>query len=663
MWSAVEWDDPGVGGYPGGVVLRDAAGRVLRVSLGPGDVDCRPYYVADPEDWIVKALVAAEDGEFWKHRGVRPLSVLRAFVQNVFRRRRISGASTITMQTVRLIRPHRKSYVDKLLEAVRALKLERRHDKLWILSQYLNRAPYGSNFVGIEAAANGWFGKSAKSLGLGEAALLAGMVQAPSRFRPDRGYEKAVKRRDYVLARMLRLGMITAEQLEGAKSVRPALCRAPRPFAAPCFCDWALRTLGVDRAAQRRSGDFVTTLDADVQALCERSVAAASEEHGYSVAAVVMKVDTAETLALAASGDYFAADGGQVNAAFAARSAGSTLKPFLSAFAMDRGLVGPDDLLADVPVAYGGYRPANFDGRYRGSVSLRDALVLSLNLPFVRLLDETGVEPFRTKLGELGFTRLGSGELGLGLAVGNAEVTLTELVAAYGALARGGVWHAPRALKDAPAGEGTRVFSPGAAYRVSEMLSGDERSDAALGHAADAAVPRFAWKTGTSSAFRDAWAVVWNPEYVVGVWCGHRAGGVGDETVVGAKAAAPVAWQIARALYPRNRGPWFAAPAELPPRAVRTAPETAAKAATGLRLLRPAEGDVFESVPGFPGQRLVCEVAGNAPSAKLWWFLDAAFVGESSGDGVFTTDLVPGGHTLTCSSADGRSASVRFSVR
>jgi len=192
-------------------------GEVLRVSLGAGDVDSRPYYAADPDDWIAKALVASEDGTFWTHCGVRPLSVLRAACQNLFYRRRVSGASTITMQVVRLIRPHPKTLWWKFKEAVYALKMECAKDKRWILSQYLNRAPYGSNFIGIEAAAHGWFGKGAKDLGLAEAALLAGMAQAPSRFRPDRNYERALKRRDYVLGRMLALGMITEAQKAAAQ--------------------------------------------------------------------------------------------------------------------------------------------------------------------------------------------------------------------------------------------------------------------------------------------------------------------------------------------------------------------------------------------------------------------------------------------------------------
>ena len=239
-WFTLEWDDSGVDAYPGGVILTDAAGEVLRVSLGPGDTDCRPVYAASPDDWIVRALVAVEDGSFFEHAGVRPLSIVRAAVQNVFSGRRVSGASTLTMQTVRLIHPHPKTYWWKYKEAILATKLERAHDKLWILSQYLNRAPFGSNFVGIEAAAEGWFGKHAKDLGLGEAAMLAGMVQAPSRFRPDRGYAAALARRDYVLKRMRTLDLVTDDQVAAAKSVLPCVRRAPRPFRAPFYCDWYL---------------------------------------------------------------------------------------------------------------------------------------------------------------------------------------------------------------------------------------------------------------------------------------------------------------------------------------------------------------------------------------------------------------------------------------
>ena len=692
-WCAIDWTGAGSDEYPGGVVLRDDAGNVLRVSLGEGDVDCRPYYSADADDWIVKALVASEDGTFWEHRGVRPLSVLRAAFQNVTCRRRVSGASTITMQAVRLIAPHPKTFWWKWKEAVMALKMERRRSKEWIVSQYLNRAPFGSNLVGIEAAAQGWLGKGAKDLGIGEAAMLAGMVQAPSRFRPDRHYDRALKRRDYVLERMLKLGMIDEGQFEGAKSVKPQIRRAPRPFRAPYFCDWVMVGSRVPR--DRGAQDIRTTLNADIQAACENAVDAAARAGGYSVAAVVMEARSGDVKALACSGDYFDKADGQVNTAVAPRPAGSTLKPFLAALAIERGVISPDERLCDVPVAYKGYRPANFDGRHRGMVSVRDALVLSLNIPFVQMLRRTGVETFGDCLRELGFRHIGAdATAGLGMAIGTVEVSLLELVRAYGVIARGG----------------GGAFSPGTCYLMSEMLSGGERAQAALGHVADVVASRFAWKTGTSSAYRDAWTVAWNPEYVVGVWCGHKSGGFGDRTLVGAKAAAPVAWGLARALYPQNDGPWFERPRDLVRRKVCSLTGLAASAdcpetedgwavagrspsvlcaahrrdaagnvvvcadaafaafaglvgkAEKLAISRPEDGAVFRLVSGAMDQRIVCQVAGNPAGAKLWWFVDGRPAGESAGLQPMALPMEAGEHEITCSTEEGVSATVRVRV-
>ena len=626
--------------------MRDSSGGVMRVSLGPGDVDCRPWYAANRADWIARAVVASEDGSFWEHCGVRPLSAARALFQNVVGGRRVSGASTITMQAVRLIRPHKKSYAQKWVEAIRAVKMERAKSKDWILSQYLNRAPFGSNLVGIESAAMGWFGKGAKDLGLGEAALLAGMLQAPSRFRPDRGLAKALVRRDYVLGRMVKLGYITEEQAEGAKGVVPTVRRAPRPFLHPHYCDWYMSAFAPDGA------DVVTPLDEDVQCACESAVADAARVDGRSAAAVVMKVATGEVVAMASSGDYFGQVDGQVNAALGARPAGSTLKPFLAALAMDAGFAGPDTSIPDAPLAVKGYRPTNFDGRFRGDVSLGDSLVLSLNVPFVRLCRKVGVERFGTLLGELGFAAMGNdyASYGLGLSIGGADVTLVELVGAYrrlslAALGAGGL-------------EGAAV-SPEAAYLVSQALSGTERGAAALGHVADVALPRFAWKTGTSSAYRDAWTVLWNPEYVVGVWCGRMSGGFGDSKIVGARAAAPLAWKVARRLYPGNAGPWFREPAGTA-RLLARLPRRLDEPCATLAIASPEDGADLRVVDGVPQQGVVCRAVGAAAGGRLWWFLDGAAAGESDAGAPFVADVPPGGHLLSCSTADGVVAEVRF---
>ena len=712
-WALIDPKLEKAGHYPGGIVLRDREGRVLRVSLGADDVDCRPYYAASTNDWVVKALIASEDRRFLDHWGVDLPSVARACFQNVTSLRRISGASTITMQASRLISPHPRTLAWKYVEAFRALKIERIHDKLWIVSQYLNRAPFGSNLVGVEAAANGWFGKLARDLGIGEAALLAGMVQSPSRFRPDRNLERALKRREYVLARMRDLGMIDAGQYEGARSSQPRILRGPRPFEEPFFCDWAMRR--VERLGAP-GGDFRTTLDADVQAHAKHAVERASA-NGLSSAAVVLRVSTGEVVALACSDDYFSSDAGQVNVAISPRPAGSTLKTFLTAEAMDRGLVTPEERLSDVPRAYQGYNPQNFDATHRGLVTVADALVLSLNLPFVQMLQRVGVSNFGTTLRSLGCRNMNASDesFGLGMAIGNVHVSLLELVGAYGCIARGGVMRDPCALaleverqKDV---EGARLFSRGACWLVSDILSGEARSAAALGHVADVKISRFAWKTGTSAAFRDAWTVAWNPEYVIGVWCGHKSGGFGDSTVVGMLAAAPHAWELARSLYPADNGPWYEEPHEevltrqvcsesgLPAgpdcpatkrgRALRGRSSTSlcpihqrgldgevvtksdaliaafqgtVRKARKLAIQKPENGAVFRLVQGVANQKVVCRVVGNTEGGRLWWFVDDRNAGETRGTQPFVWTPEQGPHRITCSSEDGVTDSVDVTV-
>lgn len=702
-WLAVDWDPAPSLRFPAGSILRDSSGSILRVSLGPGDIDCRPCYVPSPDHWIVKALVAAEDGTFFSHCGARPWSMLRAFWQNAVSGRRVSGASTLTMQTVRLISPHQKSYFEKWIETLRALKMERERSKLWILGQYLNRAPFGSNFIGIEAAANGWFGKSAADLGLGEAALLAGMVQAPSRLRPDRHPQRAMRRREYVLRRMVEEGFATPEQAAAAATVAPALRRAPRPFAAPWYCDWfaaRLRRQAAGRDAPQEI-DVATPLVPEIQALCENAVAETAAADGLRAAVAVVRVRTGEVVAIAADGDYFSGDAGQVNPAAAPRSAGSSLKPLLAALALDLGLAVPDERLPDVRVPYNGFSPANFDGRCRGLASLSDSLVLSLNIPFVNLLSRTGTGRFADLLRASGFSHIPDdvSSLGLGLAIGNAETTLVELACAYALFARAAAGDAPGA-----------PFSREAAFVVSEMLSGPQRSAAALGHSAAAEIPRFAWKTGTSSAYRDAWCVLWNPEWAVAVWRGRLSGGFGDTSVTGAKAAAPCAWRIARALAPRGAGTWFQTPPKvlrrrvcavsgLPPNAV--CPETVegsllegraegrvcqvhrtgfngkletrfdpaveaffgrAGAASALAIAFPADGATFRLDPAAPKREIACAAAGVPANAKVWWFLDGLPAGSTEGRATLALPVSPGRHLLSCTTAEGVSAEASFSV-
>lgn len=712
--------------FPAGVILRDRTGKVLRVGLGPGDTDCRPYYRASVDDWIVKAVIAAEDKRFFSHHGVDLLSVARAARQNLTTRNRISGASTITMQTVRLIRPHRRNWLWKAVESVQAVRLERVWSKEEILSQYLNRAPFGSNLVGIEAASWGWFGKAPQQLNLGEAALLAGLVQSPTRFRPDRYPEAAQKRRAYVLERMERIGLIDARTREAAFRTAVVLLRSPRPFAEPFFCDW------VQNSFAFASGDHTTTLDPALQEAVTRQVARQAEAQGVDAAAVVLEVGTGAVRALACSGDYFQRPAGQVNTATAPRPAGSVLKPFAFALAMDRGQLTPGWVLADVPRRFGADEPLNFSGTFMGLVTAREALILSLNLPAIEVEERVGQPLFYTTLRQLGFDALKrpAAHYGLGLVLGNGSVRLIELANAYACLAREGVWRPCRAFEHACSGsrgsepsrerqEGRRFFSEGACWMIAEALSGDERARDAVGHVAEVDLPRFAWKTGTSSGYRDAWTVAWNPEYVVAVWCGYKSGRRGSERLVGKRIAAPVAWEIVRQLYPAGGAPWYARPDSVAEREVCAVsgrvpgplcvrrvtdwalrqcsscgicpvhvrdgqgqvaerwpadtaaylslraggrPEVPGDPAGGLKVVAPADGAVYRIVDGLASQQVVFKVTGVAGDEPLYWFRNDALEGTVTGGSPFLWMARRGTHRFVCANLAGDSSCVTIRV-
>ncbi|MGD9780536.1 MAG: penicillin-binding protein 1C [Kiritimatiellia bacterium] len=693
-------------------VLADRNGEPLRVKLAAGGFDCRPGYVPAPEHWIAQALVAAEDRRFWDHPGVDVRALARAVAQNLLSGRRVSGASTITTQVIRLAEPRRRTLATKAIEAFRALQLERRLDKRAILAQYLDRAPFGGNLVGIEAAARRYFGKGAADLSLAEAALLAGVPQAPSRLRPDRHPDAAKKRQAYVLERMEACGFITARQRAEAWAQPLAARPGNYPFRAPHFCD----LVGVP-ARLAPDATVRTTLDGDLQRRAEdvlrRHLADGPAAGG---AVVVLDVKTGAVRALAGSPDYFAErNAGQVNGAVARRAAGSTLKPFAYALAFDRGLAVPATVIPDVPLRFRDLDPRNFSEDCRGLVSVRDALVASLNLPAIEIERCVGQERLWSTLRALGLATIDrpAAHYGLGLVLGNAEVRLLDLANAYACLARGGGWAPARFVESGKPLATKPVFSPEACWLVEDMLSGEERAMDTTGHAADVRLPPMAWKTGTSAGLRDAWTVAWNPEYVVGVWVGNPDGSSSDE-LVGRQTATPVAWDLFRQLYPDNAGPRFARPAGVERRTVcaasgcspgphcthriedwaiarvtrrevcpvhrngeedawpvsvasflaRRAAPAPDEPAESLRIRTPARGSTYRWMPEFgtDAQRLALDAASDRAGERLYWFVDDRPVGTSrTGEPLFWP-LERGTHQIACGTARGLSDRVEIAV-
>ncbi len=701
LWMGISFEPEDIAPYPQSTVLLDYAGRPLRWRLGPDDQDCRPVAAA-PESWVCQALVAAEDQRFWRHAGVDPLAIARAVLQNLASGRIVSGASTLSTQVIKLNQPRPRTWWTKLVEAVAALKMEGVVTKRAILEQYLNRAPFGGNLVGVEAASQRYFSKSARDLSLAEAALVVGLPQAPARLRPDRHPAAARARRDYVLGRMVAEGMIPAAQAAQASRQDPVLARAARPFLAPHFCDFVLQ-----RTAP--AGRVRTTLDLDLQHAAEQLLAAQAPalraQQVYGAAIVILEVESGAVRAMVGSPDYDdTRHAGQVNAAARPRSPGSALKPFVYAMALEQGLCTPATTIVDEPLAFAGYDPLNFDRRFVGPVTVREALVQSLNIPAIKLGRQVGIPRLLTHLRGLGLDTLDqtAEHYGLGLVIGDGEVRLLDLVNAYACLARGGTYLPFTTLAGIAHPEATPVFSPATAFLVADMLKGEERLRALCGHNAAVAAPPMAWKTGTSTGFRDAWTIAYNPEYVVGVWLGNPDGQAA-EALVGGVLAAPLVYDLFRRLYPDGVGPWYEPPANLrrrdvcvasglPPgpwcatatedwyqpgiapnalcpacadaQATPAATGNTANPASALAIVAPANGAQYRCLQGMEtlNQQLALSVTHPDPGTDLYWFVNGRFWRQARADAPLFWSLAPGSWTFVCCDRDGRQDRVSIVV-
>ncbi len=474
-------------------------------------------YPVEPDEVsprYLEALINYEDRWFWHHPGVNPLSLVRAAWQWVRNGEVVSGGSTLTMQVARLIDPQPRTITGKLIQTARALQLEWHLSKQQILTLYLNRAPFGGTLEGVGAACWAYLGKSPAHLTDAEAALLAVLPQAPSRLRPDRWSERAQKARDKVLARM------QEEHIWSARRVREAMQEpvwlAPRqsPQLAPLLARYLL--------TQDNHQRIVTTIDATLQSQLE--TLALNWKHRLppktSLAILVVDHQTMKVRGWVGSVDLNDDSRfGHVDMVRAVRSPGSLLKPFLYGLALDEGLIHPGSLLQDVPRRFGDYRPGNFDSDFNGPVSMSEALVRSLNLPAVQVLDALGPKNFAGHLRNIGLNlRLpAAAEPNLSLILGGAGTRLDELVSAYSAFAREGKVARLRLQPQQPLVE-RRLLSPGSAWIIRRVLGGEEQP---LPDGALPAVAPFAWKTGTSYGYRDAWAIGVSPRYLIGVWTGR----------------------------------------------------------------------------------------------------------------------------------------------
>jgi len=533
----------------------DRTGRILRVCLNEEGLLWLSCPVEEMGDWLPMATIAAEDGRFLRHPGVDPLALGRAVGQVVKNRRVTSGGSTLTMQVAKLLRPAPRTLPNKVGEMIRALKMERVLTKEEILEAYLNMAPYGGNLLGARTASLWYFGKEPEDLSLGEASLLAGLPQAPTRLRPDRNPEGCKERRRYVLERMLARGMVDELQVRAALKEPLPEDLGPAPFRCPHLTREVLET------SRNSAGEIISLVDPQLQRWAEEGIreeVARLRSTGVSNGAVVvLNVSSGALVAMVGSADFFSVENqGQVNGTLALRSPGSALKPFLYAMALDAGLLTPETVLPDCPMHFGGYAPENYDGKYSQLVSMRLALQHSLNVPAVVTMDRVGVSRALDRLRKVGLDTLDrtSQEYGYALALGGCEVKLLDLSNAYASLARGGTWREVRWVESDPITEGRRVFSKESSYLIWEILSEVPIERWLPVQMIRKRPMRVAWKTGTSYGHRDAWTVGYTPEWVVGVWLGNFSGEPA-RGLVGRDAAAPLVARLFRKIYGQDRVP------------------------------------------------------------------------------------------------------------
>jgi penicillin-binding protein 1C len=513
-----------------------------------------------------RMLLAWEDKRFADHPGVDPLAVLRAAWQDVGHARVVSGASTLTMQTARLLEPRPRTLGAKVVEMARALQLEWHLGKDRILDAYLTLAPYGGNIEGVRAAARAYFGKEPDRLTDAEAALLVALPQAPETLRPDRYPQRARVARDRVLARMAELGVLAPAAAREAMQQAVPDRRLPAELHAPHL---AARL----RAAAPAALVVQSLIDGTLQNRLEAMAAQyqATLESGAAVAMLVVETQSRAVRAYVGSGDFFATDSyGQNDMVQAIRSPGSTLKPFIYGLGFDKLVVHPETVMEDVPTRFGDYRPQNFDHLYRGEVTAREALQLSLNVPAVALLDRLGPGRLVQALKQAGVElQLPPGDTvpGLPVALGGVGIDLQDLVTLYAAIAdRGRVAPLRLAASDPPPAPAP-FLSPVAAWYLTRILEQSPPPPNTVAPQHRRQSHPIAFKTGTSYGFRDAWAIGYDGPYTVGVWIG-RPDGTFSADRLGRITAAPLLFSIFDQLPVPDESAAMAAATETPPEGV-----------------------------------------------------------------------------------------------
>ena len=524
-----------------------------------------------------QALIHYEDKRFYSHLGVDSIALIRATYLNIKQGKVVSGASTLSMQVIRLARKNpRRTYLEKIIEMILALRLELRYSKNEILALYASHAPFGGNVVGVETAAWRYFGRSTEQLSWAESATLAVLPNSPSMIHPGRNRSTLKNKRDALLTQLHKKNILDAIELKLA-SLEPL---PEKPVRLPRLAPHLLDTLLVNEnksKANNKNYRFNSTIIKQTQQAVSNIVRQQSKSLSlqgiHNAAAIVIDNDNFNVVAYVGNSNlsHDTQRGYAIDLIRRQRSTGSILKPFLFASMIQQGEILSKTLIADLPTQYSGYMPENFDHRYRGAVPARTALARSLNVPAVRMLKQHGIDRFYDFLKQFGMTSLHrkAEDYGLTLILGGAEGTLLDMSMMYANLAyiakqeqvdEKARYHLLNFLQNKKQHYGKHTeLNPATAWITLDALLEVNRPGTENFWKNFNSSQKIAWKTGTSYGLRDAWAIGNTRRYTVAVWAGN-ASGEGRPGLTGVSSAAPIMFDIFNQL---ESSPWFTKPVHL----------------------------------------------------------------------------------------------------
>ncbi len=578
-------------------LITDSEGKVLHAFLNNQDKWRMKTELSEITPTLEKAIVYKEDRWFRWHFGVNPFAIVRAGVRNVFSGKRTSGASTITMQVVRLLNPKPRTYFNKINEILRAFQLEVHYSKDEILQLYLNLVPYGSNIEGIKSASILYFQKSPDVLSLAEVMTLAIIPNRPSSLRLGLNNDFILQERNRWLNEFKASEVFHNQDIDDALSEPLNVQRHEAPKLAPHL---SLRLKNEYPTKSNIHSSLIRNKQLTIEKIVQNYVSRLYAMNIHNAAVMVINNQTHQVEAYIGSADFNnPVDGGQVDGVRAIRSPGSTLKPLLYATAFDKGIITPKTAINDVPTNFGGFEPENFDKLFHGKISIEYALANSLNIPAVKLLKEISTPVLVDKLKKADFqaVKKNSSKLGLSLVLGGCGVTLEELTNLFSSFANEGRfqkssplttdgrikkeieksvlgfrfrnWVAKSGVESSPfgGGGGLSIISPESTYLINQILTQVTRPDLPNNYAYTYRMPKIAWKTGTSFGKKDAWSIGYNAKYTVGIWVGNFSG-EGVPELSGANIATPLLFDIFNTIDYNSSSKWFKSPENMAMRKV-----------------------------------------------------------------------------------------------